>query len=193
MSSKGRNRAKMLTIATLFLAPVVAAIALFFYFPEYVPAGRVNYGKLVSPTRALPPLTLVDAAGEPTPGALRDKWTLLLVGGARCEETCHAQLVVTRQVRLAQNQHRGRVQRVYMAPSRAAAAELATQLAPEHPDLVVVVEGAGEAARFFGDTGASTVYLVDPLGNWLMGYAHPIEPRGLHRDLKKLLRISRVG
>ncbi|HUR42386.1 MAG TPA: hypothetical protein VM240_14580 [Verrucomicrobiae bacterium] len=193
MSTKARARLQLLIVASLFLAPVVGAIALFFYFPEYIPAGRVNYGEMVSPARALPPLNLLDEAGAPKPETLLDKWTLVVVANEQCGESCKAQLIVTRQVRTAQNQHRGRVRRVYVAPTRAALEAARADLAGEHPDLVFVAEESGTAARFFGDTGESRVYLLDPLGNWLMSYPHPIEPRGLHRDLKKLLKISQVG
>jgi len=101
--------------------------------------------------------------------------------------------VLTRQVRLAQNQNRARVQRIYLAPTPAALAEARAMLAAEHPDLVFFVRTGAAAVEFFQPTDPQALYLLDPLGNWLMVYAGPIEAKGLHRDLKKLLRVSQVG
>lgn len=186
-------RLKLLLLAALFLAPVVAAFVLYFYLPQYAPHGRVNYGTLVSPARPLPPLALADAAGAPAPAALLGKWTLVYLGGERCADSCEARLALARQVRLALNQNRGRVQRVYLAPSAAAAEQARAQLAAGHPDLVVLAETELRAAAFFAPSDPDALYLVDPLGNWVMAYTGAVEHKGLHRDLKKLLRVSRVG
>ena len=192
MSSPHQARLKLLLIAAMFFAPVVAAVTVFFYFPEWIP-GRVNYGTLISPARAAPPLGLVDVEGAPAPLVLQGKWSLVYLGGTRCEDDCRARLVLTRQVRAALNQNRTRVQRVYVGPTRAALAAARALLAPEHPDLVFVAQTGAGAAEFFQPTDAQAVYLLDPLGNWLMVYTGVIEARGLHRDLKKLLRVSQVG
>ena len=193
MNPAHKARLKLLLLAALFFAPVLGAIALFFYFPEYIPAGRVNYGTLVSPARAVPALALADPAGAPAPNPLSGKWTLVYLGGAQCAQPCQERLLLSRQVRLAQNQNRGRVQRLYLAPDVAAAAAAREQLAAEHPDLVVLAETEPRAAAFFQPADPDALYLVDPLGNWLMVYAGAVEHKGLHRDVKKLLRVSQVG
>jgi hypothetical protein len=193
MTPVRQARLKLLALALLFFAPVIGAFVLYFYLPEYIPEGRLNHGTLVSPARPVPPLALADAAGAPAPEMLIGKWTLVYLGGADCADACRARLVLARQVRLALNQNRGRVQRVYLAPSAAAAAQARDALAAEHPDLVVLAETEARAAAFFQPADADALYLVDPPGNWLMTYAGAVEQKGLHRDLKKLLRLSRVG
>jgi hypothetical protein len=193
MNAPRQARLKLLLIAALFFAPVIGAFTIFFYVPSWIPDSRVNYGTLISPARPVPALALVDAAGVPAPAALRGKWTLVYLGGAACDAGCAAQLVVTRQVRLALAEKRARVQRVYLAPDPAALAAVQATLAPQHADLLFVAETAPRAAAFFGAHDPHAVYLLDPLGNWLMVYAGTIEPKGMHRDLKKLLRASQVG
>ena len=192
MNQPSGARLKLLLLAVLFFAPVIGAIGIFFYAPEWF-AGRVNYGTLVSPARPVPQFGLVDTAGVAAPTTLLGKWSLVYLAGAACDEPCGARLLLTRQVRLALNEKRVRVQRVYVAPDAAAAVRAKAELSVEHPDLVVVV-GAGPAAKdFFQPTDPQALYLLDPLGNWLMAYTGAVEHRGLHRDLKKLLRVSRVG
>jgi len=193
MSAPRAGRMKLLLIAALFFAPVVAAITLFFYLPQYIPEDRVNYGTLISPARPVPPLGLVDATGAGAPTALLGKWNLVYLAGAACDDSCNARLLLTRQVRLALAQNRGRVQRVYLAPDVVTAARAKAELTAEHPDLVFVAGTSPVARDFFQPTDPHALYLLDPLGNWLMVYTGAVEHKGLHRDVKKLLRVSRVG
>ncbi len=192
MNLQSRARLKLLLLAALFFAPVIGAISIFFYAPEWF-SGRVNYGTLVSPARPVPDLALADAAGAPAREALLGKWSLVYLARSSCDDSCHARLLLTRQVRLALNQNRGRVQRVYLAPDAAAAAAAKERLAAGHPDLVVLAASSAAAREFFHAEDPDALYLFDPLGNWVMAYTGAIEHRGLHRDLKKLLRVSRVG
>lgn len=187
------SRMKLLALAALFLAPFVGALLLYYVFPEYIPAGRQNYGTMVNPVRPVPDLALTDPAGVAAPTALLGKWSMVYLGRASCDETCAARLVMTRQVRLALAKNRERVQRVYLAPDAAAAAAVTAQLGPEHHDLVVLVTGGAAAAQFFQPGDPDEIYLLDPLGNLTMLYTGAVEHQGLYRDIKKLLRVSRAG
>ena len=40
---------------------------------------------------------------------------------------------------------------------------------------------------------AERIYISDPLGNLMMSYPPDINPKGILKDLKKLLRASRIG
>ena len=40
---------------------------------------------------------------------------------------------------------------------------------------------------------AQRLYIIDPLGNLMMSYPPDINPRGIMKDLKKLLKFSRIG
>ncbi len=189
-----QSRLKLLALAALFLAPFVGALALYYGFPEYIPSGRQNYGTLIDPVRPAPDFALTDAAGVAAPAALRaGKWSLVYLGGATCDDACRERVMLTRQVRLALAKNRERVQRVYLAPDAPAAAQAQALLGAEHHDLVVLVTGGAAAAQFFQPTDRDALYLLDPLGNWTMAYTGPLEHKGVYRDIKKLLRVSRAG
>lgn len=192
MNDPAQARRKLLLMAALFFAPVVAAVLIFFYAPEWF-SGRVNYGTLVSPARPAPQLGLTDADGMSAPAALQGKWSLVYLAADTCDAACRERLVLTRQVRLALNQNRGRVQRLYLAPTPAALAAARKDLAEDHPDMVFLARSGNAASDFFEATDPHALYLLDPLGNWLMVYTGDLAARGLHRDLKKLLRVSQVG
>lgn len=192
-----RRRWPLVLIGTLFLGPFIAAYILYFYFPQVRPAGAVNHGQLVDPARPLPMLGLQDADGKPAPpGLLRDKWSLIYIGQASCDEACAHRLYLTRQVRTRLNGDRSRVQRVYLAPDAAALGAVRAQLGAEHPDMLWLVDTDAPGQRFSDFVDAKVegeVYLTDPLGNWVMSYQPDFEPAGLYKDLKHLLKLSGIG
>lgn len=192
---RSRGRQQFLLLAALFFAPLLAAVVLYFFFPALVPEGHTNYGQLVDPARPVPQASLRDEAGaDAGPGALRGKWSFVYLGSGACDEACAAKLYQIRQVRTLLNEKRLRVQRVYIGADVAGLATVRTQLQAEHADLRYFADTPdGAYRRFFGAQDAQALYLVDPLGNWLMVYPAAAESRGILGDIKKLLRISQIG
>jgi cytochrome oxidase Cu insertion factor (SCO1/SenC/PrrC family) len=194
--SRKRSRRLFLGLALLFFAPIAIAFALYFLFPQLAPAGKLNHGLLVDPARPLPELRFANAQGE-----LHDlflgKWSYVYVGAAQCDDACARTLYDIRQLRTLLNDKRERVQRVYVAPDAAALEQARTRLAADHPDLAMVAPLGDSGAvlrRFFGiGQPSTTLYLVDPHGNWLMSYPPGSDLRGVLEDIKRLLRLSQIG
>ncbi len=69
--------------------------------------------------------------------------------------------------------------------------ELPDALLAQHPGLVTVRVPAAVAAKFPG--GATSVYLLDPLGNLVLRYPDDPDIKGIARDLTRLLKASRIG
>jgi hypothetical protein len=176
----------------LFFGPL--AVAMFLYYgTDWRPGGTGNHGELVQPPRPTPVVSLPGADGLPAgDGFLRDRWSLVYVARSPCEEGCREALYNGRQMRLALGRLMDRVERVYLFTAEPPEAGF---LAAEHPDLVVVdaTGAAGEAllAAFAGQ--AEGYWLVDPLGNVMMRYPADQAPKGMMEDIKKLLRLSRIG
>lgn len=191
------GRRQFLLLAALFAAPLIAAFLLYFVWPELQPKGRTNYGELVAPARPVPALRLNGADGKPA-GAdtLEGKWSFVYLGGAQCDQSCQDKLFQIRQIRILLNQDRDRVQRVYLAPDAVALQAAREVLSPIHTDLLYVAEAgpAGQrASDFFLPREKDAVYLLDPLGNWLMVYPASAEYKGILKDVKRLLKLSHIG
>ena len=179
-----RGRQQFILLAVLFFAPLLAAIGLFFFAPQWQPEGHTNYGELISPARPLPDVALVDEQSAPLgEGALRGKWSFVYLGAASCDASCADKLYQIRQIRTLLNEKRLRVQRVYLAPSATALAAARAQLSADHPDLKFLVEA----------DDALALYLVDQLGNLMMVYSAASESPGILKDIKRLLRVSQIG
>ncbi|MEJ2515777.1 MAG: cytochrome oxidase assembly protein [Gammaproteobacteria bacterium] len=179
-------------LAAMFFGPL--AVAWFLYFDSgWRPGSTTNHGQLVSPAVPLPAVSLPTPAGGRTDaGLLRDTWSLVYVDQGRCGPPCRDALHDSRQTRLALGRRMDRLQRVYLYTGQAPDPAF---IADEHPDLVVAALSGPDAEALAAALPNSSegFWLVDPLGNLMMGYAPDAEPKGMLEDLKKLLRISRIG
>jgi len=198
-----RNRRVLALLAALFFLPLALSFVMY-YGDTWRPAARVNHGELIIPARPLPHVTLPVLTGlAPDAGAwggFTGKWSLVYVGAGGCDERCRSALILMRQTRLALNNDMTRVQRVFLAT--APCCELAP-LQQGHPGLLVVDASAASAAplltqfgqfgQFPQDKAATSVFVVDPLGNLMMRYDTGEPARGLLLDLQKLLRLSHIG
>ncbi len=197
MNQVPRSRGQFYLLVVLFFGPLLAAVLLYFAFPDFQPHARTNYGELINPARPLPaPLALLDADAKPLDReALRGRWTYLYLGQATCDKACADKLYQIRQIRTLLNEKQPRVQRVYLAPDAAALPALRAQLHETHPDLHFYAEAdtTQTLRAFFKGGDPQALYLIDPLGNWLMVYPAAAESPGILKDIKKLLRISQIG
>lgn len=179
----------MLAIAALCLAPFIAALIAYHFWQ---PQGGMNYGELI-PARPLidPPLRHLDQRAFRL-SELKGKWILLQLDASECGAACKAKLYSMRQVRLAQGREMERVERVWLILDEA---RLDTQLMREY-DGTRMLRASGNAllAEFPPPGGARDhVYVIDPLGNLMLRFPKDADPRKMHRDLARLLRVSRVG
>ena len=197
--SRLTGRTQFVLLALLFFAPFVAAWGLYFYFPDARPTGTTNYGQLVNPPLPLPNWSLMEPDGSAsTTEALRGKWLLIQLVDGSCDRLCTDRLVTTRQMRTALAAERERLLRVVIGNDAAGLAALQARLAAEQPDVSWhAIADLAEARRFFGSSDAEALFLVDPVGNYLMLYpgGHGVQAdfKGMQKDINKLLKLSRLG
>ena len=193
----GHGRGPFILLGVLFFAPLIAAVVLYFYLPQWQPKSRTNYGDLVMPGQPIPMLSLTDASGAMRDAsAFKGRWSFVYMGGADCDDACVAKIIQIRQVRILLNEKRPRVQRVFLAPDVAALQAARKKFGSEQPDLVYLADAGAvghRAADFFKPTDAQALYLLDPHGNWMMVYPGGAEYQGILKDIKQLLKLSQIG
>jgi cytochrome oxidase Cu insertion factor (SCO1/SenC/PrrC family) len=192
----------LLLLFALFASPVVLAWLAFYVFPQWRPAGTVNHGELVTPLRPLPAFQLETLNGKNIDATLlRGKWTLVLLHQGACAKPCVEQLYKLRQVRLAQGKNIDRVQRLMLWDAAGVAPEQRAELVEHFPGQIIAPlseQAAAELLEVFalGESDpmrSAGAYLVDPLGNVMMHYQADDEPRGMIKDLERLLKYSGLG
>jgi hypothetical protein len=186
------GRLKMLAVLAVCAAPVIAS-----YLAYYVvrPEGRTNYGTLVQPTRPVPALVLEDLAGAPVPAAsLVGQWLLVSVGPASCDPACEKRLYAQRQLREMLGRERERLDKVWFVTDRAALQpQLQAALTAAPATTVLRADRAALAAWLAPAPGHALedhLYVVDPLGEWMMRMPADADPVRIKRDLERLLRAS---
>ena len=196
------SRQSFVLLALIFMMPAFVAFVMHNAGDGgWQPEGATNRGTLVHPARPLELSPDLVRDGQPLGEYLQGKWTLVYIGDADCDDVCRNNLYKMRQVRTAQNENMKRVQRLYVVNSSAVTAELAGFIESEHPQLDTVTLSpvqSGQLSGFFAVDAtpvpeAERVYIVDPLGNLMMYYPPDADASGMLKDLKKLLKFSRIG
>ena len=180
-----RNRRLLVLIAAIAVAPVLLSYAMYYFLPR---DARANYGTLLA-TRPLPPIAGTQLNGAPfATGDLRGRWIMLFVASGDCDPRCGHALYASRQARTIQNAERERVQRAWLIPDDRAPAP---GILAEHPDLLAarIAPSAGTG----WPEGVDRIYLIDPLGNFVLAWPSNPDIKAMARDLTRLLRASRIG
>lgn len=186
------GRIKMLLVLLVCAAPVVAS-----YLAYYVvkPGGRSNYGELIVPTRSLPALQLKTLDNLPVLAkSLRGQWLMLVVGPSSCNTDCEKRLFMQRQLREMLGRERERVDKLFLVTdTNPLPAPLLAALSATPATTVLRADGAELAAWLQPAAGRALqdhLYLVDPMGEWMLRLPADADPGKAKRDLERLLRAA---
>jgi len=191
-----KSRLSLIMLVAVFFGPFLAAWAVVNHGQDYIPLGKAARGELIFPTIALKPFTL-DSLSDGTldETVFKGRWTYVTISGSRCEAACQQSLYKMRQVRLTQGKNIGRVQRLIILTDRDTVDQFKAILG-EHQGLKVVFEPAQNKHGILAQLDKpeeNGIYLVDPLGNWFLQYAHDVNPSDMRKDLTKLMLSSQIG
>lgn len=186
------GRVKMLLVLLVCASPVIAS-----YFTYFVirPDGRTNYGELIQPTRTLPEGVFRDAEGRPVGlSALKGQWLIVSVAAPACDTGCEQRLFLQRQLREMLGKERDRLDKVWIVTGEGAPRAEALRAASEGAP-VTVLRADREAVLAWlrpaqGQALEDHLYLVDPMGEWMMRMPADPQPQKVKRDLERLLRAS---
>ncbi len=187
------GRMKMLVLLLVCLAPVVASY-ITYYFIRPMGSTR-SQAELIQPSRDLPQVQAKDLQGGAVPlTSLKGQWLIVAVAGGACDEACQKNLYFQRQLREMQGKDKDRIDRVWLV-SDDAPVPAALQPALAQATVLRVAPEALPAwlAPAAGQQLPDHLYLVDPMGNWMMRMpAHlDVEKASkVKRDLERLLRAS---
>lgn len=188
------GRWKMMLVLAVCAAPVIAS-----YLTYYVirPQGRTNYADLILPTRTLPEdLGLRTLTGEPvTSRSLHRQWLLLTITRGHCDADCEQRLYMQRQLHQMLGRERDRVEKLWLLTDDAtpAPALLEALTRGDEPARILRAPAANLAAWLQPAPGQQLedhLYVVDPMGEWMMRAPARPDPQKLKRDLDRLLRAA---
>ena len=187
------GRLRLLLVLLVCAAPVVLS-----YLTYYVirPQGGTRaFGDLIEPQRELPAVTATDLQGQThSLRDLRGQWLFIVTSNAACPLDCETLLYVQRQLHKGLGKEQDKFERVW----------LVTDEDPVAPRLVQALQGAtiwrvrrDELAAWLEPAVdrqlSDHIYLVDPMGHWMMRFPpHPDAAAAakIKRDLERLLRAA---
>ena len=182
-------RLQLLLIAAVFFGPLLVAAWLYYggYFAENL--GRSNHGALLEPIinlgDELPDSQLLDYSEE--------GWLLLYASDQACAEECRDALYTIRQSRKMLGKEMDRLGRVFLHGTTPPDTVF---LAAEHAGLITIEDASLSSLlknKRPPELPAGGYYLIDPLGNLVLYFRPDIEPSDMVRDIKRLLKLSRIG
>ena len=186
------GRLKMLLVLLVCAAPVIAS-----YFTYYVirPEGRRNHGELITPPVEMPDLQVRDERGDVVPlTRLKGQWLLVVVGGGACDAACQENLYFQRQLREALGKDKDRLDRVWFITDDAPVDNSLLPALNQSQVLRLKAEALQGWLKPAADHAlADHLYLVDPMGNWMMRFPAHMNVSSASktkRDLERLMRAS---
>lgn len=187
-----RGRRIMLMVLLLCAAPVIASYVTYYFIR---PQAHRSFGELIEPMQALPAALALDLDGKVhAMQELKGQWLLVSVGSGRCDEACVQRLYLQRQLRESLGKDKNRLDRVWLIRD---AEPVAEQLRPGLTEATVLRLPHAELQRWLkpanGHELDEHLYLVDPMGNWMMRFPAGLDISGAgkaKRDLERLMRAS---
>ena len=188
-----KNGRLQLVLIVLIPLLVIGLSSLMYYSGLFIPETRTNKGELILPPKSLASFGLSYGGGVFTEEHLDGSWAVLVIGDGSCtSEMCQEAMYQTRQALIALGKDADRVARVYVAVGVPGVSD---QFREEHPGVFWLRADQGNLlnALDIKTWPIHRYFIVDPLGNVMMGY-RPVQSGGdLLKDIKKLLKASKIG
>ena len=188
-----RGRLQMALILLVCAAPVVASyLAVYVVRPN---VGESAYGELIQPSVGLPDVIGTDLQGRSVPlRSLKGQWLLVTVGSSACDAACEQRLFLQRQLREMLGRERERVDKVWLvtddAPLRPALQQAVSSAVAVQVLRVAKSDVQAWLKPANGHALDEHLYVVDPMGEWMMRVPADPDPAKVKRDLDRLLRAS---
>lgn len=186
------GRFKMMVVLLLCAAPVIASYITYYFIR---PEGRLNYGELIEPQKPIPSLMVQDLNGNAVNlQSLKDQWLLISVSGAACNAQCQHHLYLQRQLREGLGKDKDRVEWLWLITDDA---PIDKALLPALKTATVLRISQAQLATWLDASTQKNLsdhlYLVDPIGNWMMRFppqADMANAAKVKKDIEKVLRST---
>lgn len=191
-SSKAPGRRILWGMLIVFALPIIAAKLIL--SQHWYQSAVTNHGIFLEPPVFYHDFNLTNPAPH--------QWQIAYLLPEQCEQLCQQQLHLLKQSHIALGKDQPRVMPVVLVPFQTNEISQPVVSDIQQMGFVVYQSSDIQAALMQGELGIAEqdYVLVDPRGQWVMRYPSvqstqelPSELKGLLADLRKLLKLSRVG
>jgi hypothetical protein len=186
--ARSKNRFILLLIVALFVGPIVVAWLYVSGVFDWHSRGIVNKGMLISP-----PIDLTQLGDYPSLRILRklapSEWAIVLIEPAQCTSRCIKtldELLIIREL-LGEGAVRASVHAIAAGAPQASSHAQRIHIDPEAISaLTAALANRAQSAVL------PLITLVDWRQQMMMGYSLNTAPANIQKDLKRLLRASKI-
>ena len=184
----------------IFLTPILVILSstIWYYSGASLPEGRVNNGQLLSPPIDVGKLGVIYDYQPFNIETIERDWMIFQFIKGDCSLICDDAAYVARQANIALNRESIRVSRFLLSDS-----DKNFDILEKYKPLNHATYGASSLitkefeSQNINPFEEGSLFVVDPLGNIIMFYG-PKEDKNenfkqILEDLKKLLRVSKIG
>ncbi len=190
---KKKSKLSGYLLIALFVVPLLVAIAMYSLRDKIPMVSVSSHGQLIHPAQPIEVVEVDLSTGEQLNlDQLQGKWTYILYAPNGCDLNCEASLFKLRQTRIATGREANRIQSFIVTNINHTSEKILSrysQIKSGH-QIKLKLEGSTEDKQYLE---SGKVYLIDPIGNFMMEYDVNSTSRGMLKDIKKLLKISNIG
>lgn len=182
------NRIKFIALILLMLSPVVASVIL--HNVKFRPESTVNYGELLEVKAIRGQAHNIENNTIFRERQLHGKWSFVMIDSGDCDEYCQKKLYQMRQVRLAQNTEKDRINRIWIIDNQKIPSQ---ELKKEFEGTALLTVDDEFIDQFPANfSNKDHIYIIDPMGNLMMRYPRDANPSKMVNDIKLLLKLSHL-
>lgn len=199
---KWSNRIQLILLLVIFSAPLLGAYFYKLYLERNGESFKtVNVGELYYQPKDLPDISFTDSSGNiQSFNSFEKKWYIVVVADKSCDESCEQALNKIARIRAMQGKNLHRIVSLFvhrgLTKERSdwlAKTYTVTGVSPQNPDELEQWLQPFYQARGQASFDSTRIYLIDPLKKLMMSYPADVDPKGIFKDLKRLLKVSQVG
>ena len=189
-----QGKIKFLLIVTIFVLPFAVSNHLYNKHLSGEKLGTTNYGIFIDPIISLTETSFFDLSkNNKKYNSLERKWYLIYNIRSECSETCLNEIYLLRQINIALGKDMDRVKRIILLGEQNDE-DFNNELIEKYPNLIIVSNQPSSLKNIITSIKNNhNLFLVDPNGNVILGYDENFNGKKLLKDIKKLLKLSKIG
>ena len=192
LSQKNKGKLTLIGIFLLFFIPIITSWYLVFYTDFMHDAQGIQHGKLISPVISIGAINAKEISTMDEV-VIEKKWVLVFIQNNLCNEFCKERLYQVRQIRLALGEDRDKVDRLVIFNQINNLNELKDSYSGQKFIDQSFMNYQGLVKKFndsYTDK-KNPIFLLDPYGFLMMQYPEGTEPKGIIKDIERLIRNSK--
>ena len=190
MNKLTKSRLVLIGLILIFFLPIALSWYLVFFSDYKNKMTSIENGILVEPVIPVGEIESAKLEDNSEIETISGRWTLVFFVDKKCDDKCNKKLYQVRQIRLALGKNVDKVDRLLISNNVLDWSSLSQDylgqkvLDNSMKDFARVKKSFNSIAQF-NDT---SFYLIDPYGFIMMQYKDDIEPKGIIRDIERLIR-----